>query len=107
MLKILDGSDATSSRHICNKCNNLNILSLQKNVVPQFSRAQAVSKLRPITARMPSGSGGILNKRLKFVELIELLNTFTKVFLLVNTSYKDLTTLVIFFLNVDKQKPMY
>ena len=51
---------------------------------------------------MPSGSGGILNKRLKFVELIELLNTFTKVFLLVDTSYKDLTTLVIFFLNVDK-----
>ena len=55
---------------------------------------------------MPSGSGGILNKRLKFVELIELLNTFTKVFLPVNTSYKDLTTLVIFYLNVDKQKPV-
>ena len=56
---------------------------------------------------MPSGSGGILNKRLKFVELIELLNTFTKVFLLDNTSYKDLTTLVIFFLNVGTQKLMY
>ena len=38
---------------------------------------------------MPSGSGGILNKGLKFVELIELLNTFTKVFLLGNTSYKE------------------